>query len=259
MYLTAERLALANQAILEAFENTCIAWQTIPHWKTTDPGQTRVPAEKVDGSASVQDIDGDTEKFNVTFALACAPDPDQLINTLVAKTLALAAKVDGKIIPLLLQESKTKVTYNESSVDGILDGLIDARVEAETSGARAPSCLITDKAGIKKLNQLISGYSPLESLLTAGNINTLHRADQLGPGSGGKAARGVLIGRRQRIASGEAARASAGEEPVDLVVSVPPTLEVVGENGDNKIAMTVRIRYALRVKDSRGVVGLIAP
>ncbi len=45
MYLSAERLALANQAVRETFEQTSIAWQAIPHWDTGDPGQTRVPLD----------------------------------------------------------------------------------------------------------------------------------------------------------------------------------------------------------------------
>ena len=42
MYLSAERLALANQEIQETFEQTCVTWQAIPHWDTGDPSQTFV-------------------------------------------------------------------------------------------------------------------------------------------------------------------------------------------------------------------------
>ena len=42
MYLSAEQLALANQTVLETFEQASVAWQAIPNWDTGDPGQTRV-------------------------------------------------------------------------------------------------------------------------------------------------------------------------------------------------------------------------
>jgi hypothetical protein len=42
MYLSAERIAVANKAIQETFEQTSIAWQAIPHWDTGDPAQTKV-------------------------------------------------------------------------------------------------------------------------------------------------------------------------------------------------------------------------
>ena len=42
MYFSAERLALANKAVTETFEQSSIAWQAIPHWDTGDPGQTQV-------------------------------------------------------------------------------------------------------------------------------------------------------------------------------------------------------------------------
>ena len=48
-----------------------------------------------------------------------------------------------------------------------------------------------------------------------------------------------------------AAEASPGEEPVDLAVSVLPSLEVVGETADGNIELSVRIRYATRIKDAR--------
>ena len=60
-----------------------------------------------------------------------------------------------------------------------------------------------------------------------------------------------LLGRRQRIAHGGAAEASPGEEPVDLAVSVPPSLEVVGEHRDNNIELAVRISFATRIKDAK--------
>jgi hypothetical protein len=69
----------------------------------------------------------------------------------------------------------------------------------------------------------------------------------------------LLIGRRQRIAHGGASSASPGEEPVDLAVTVPPSLEVVGETSDGHIELAVRTRLAVRVKDKYGIIGVETP
>jgi hypothetical protein len=66
----------------------------------------------------------------------------------------------------------------------------------------------------------------------------------------------VMAGRRQLIPYGAASEASPGEEPVDLAVSVLPSLEVVGETVNSQIELSVRIRYALRIKDSKPLVFL---
>ena len=44
--------------------------------------------------------------------------------------------------------------------------------------------------------------------------------------------------------------------PVDLAVRVLPSLEVVGETNDGKIELSVRIRYATRIKDASGIVAV---
>ena len=68
----------------------------------------------------------------------------------------------------------------------------------------------------------------------------------------------VLIGRRRRIPQGAAPEASPGEEPVDLAVSLLPSLEVDGETSrqGQQIQLTVRIRYATRITDATGLVAL---
>ena len=65
------------------------------------------------------------------------------------------------------------------------------------------------------------------------NINSLERVDILEQPF--VDTRGYLLGRRQRIAHGGAAEASPGEEALDLAVSVPPSLEVVGDTPANAI------------------------
>ena len=51
--------------------------------------------------------------------------------------------------------------------------------------------------------------------------------------------------------------ASPGEEPVDLAVSVPPSLEVVGETDTGNIELAVRIRLGDKDQDENGVVGVV--
>lgn len=263
MYLTAEQLAIANQAILETFEHTSVAWQAIPHWDTGDPGQSRIPAEDVNAPvAGVKVLLSVSEGLDVTLALMTAPTLDSLLGKVVNATVALAKTVDEAVVPLLREGGKVDDPLDYSTADTILDDLIDARSRIENQGFRAPSCLITNTEGIKKLSQLNGGYSILNSLLEAAHINSLHRVELLETPAqlvAGKPVRAILLGRRHRIAHAAATDASPGEEPVDLVVSVPPSLEVVGENGDNKIALSIRIRYALRVKDNGGLVTLAKP
>ena len=259
MYLTSERLALANQAVLETFGNTCIAWQAIPHWDTGDPAQSRVPSDDVNAAtATVISVDSQSIPFNVTLALAAAAPVDSFLSVVVDKTVDLAAAVDKAVIPALRVISTPQQALNTGTTQDIADSLIDARATIESAGYRAPSCVITNKDAMKKLTQLVGAYSLLDSLLTVGNINSVHRTEDINktvPASPPN--KGFMIGRRQLIPHGGAAEASPGEEPADLAVSVYPSLEVVGESGVNNLALTIRVRYALRVKDRLGIVALI--
>jgi hypothetical protein len=46
---------------------------------------------------------------------------------------------------------------------------------------------------------------------------------------------------------------------VDLAVSAPPGLEVVGETATDYIELAVRIRFVTRIKDVRGIVAIAYP
>ena len=169
------------------------------------------------------------------------------------ETVDLATKVDDDVLPQLYTAGAA--TLIGIAPQALQDNLIDARAKVENSGYRAPSCLLTNKEGLKKLSKLVSGFSILEQLLVAANINSLHRAQKL-DAAGDAPTRLVLLGRRQRIAHGGAVAASPGEEPVDLAVSVPPSLEVVGETDTDTIEIAVRIRFAPRLTDDYGVVNV---
>jgi hypothetical protein len=270
MYLSTERIAVANKAVKETFEQTSIAWQAIPHWDTGDPAQTKVRVDK--GYAAPDDeaplgedpveIATIAQYFNLTVAQAIAPTPDALLDAVIARTVNLAAKVDGEVI----NELRTKAvplpgdipppnpTTVNADIAKLLDGLIDARAAVENAGYRSPSCLLTNTVGFKALTQLDAGYSELDPLLDAANANSRYRVEQLADGDKGKL---LLLGRRQRIAHGGAAAASPGEEPVDLAISSPPSLEVIGETKVGYIEFAVRIRFATRITDGYGIVGVV--
>lgn len=253
MYLSAERLALANQAVRETFEQCSIVWQAIPHWDTGDPGQIRV-ADGIVNKPGFLTLLHQEETFQVTLAEATAPIPDLLLTQVMAATKNLAKKVDGDVLKKLYTKAAKNITTKTGSGD-LLNSLIDARAEVENAGYRAPSCLATNTVGLKALNQLVQGYySVLQQLLAAANINALHRSQPLDPPD--SKTRLVLIGRRRRIPQGAAAEASPGEEPVDLAVSLLPSLEVDGENNRGGIQVSARIRYATRITDATGLVAL---
>lgn len=259
MYLSGERLALANQTVKETFEQSSIAWQAIPHWDTGDPSQTQVANDNVTAPAflSLTSVPID---FQVTLAQAISPKPDALLPSVIAYTVKLAAAVDDAVFPALRTGAKTETLAGNSTQD-ILDALVAARADVENGGYRAPSCLITNTDGLKKLTKLTTNGSPgTDVVLRPANISSLQRVGALEkPVPTKKPALAYLLGRRERIAPAGAADASPGEEALDLAVSVPPSLEVVGDTPNNMIQLRVRLSYVLRVKDPSGYAVVLNP
>jgi hypothetical protein len=213
----------------------------------------------------------------MSVAQATAPTPDALLAAVIARTVHLAGHVDSRVIDELLKNSQDDIGTTWD-ITKLINAFIDARARLETGGYRAPSCLLTDTGGLKALNQLVDGLSMLQPVLNAANINSMYRVDEFKDGNRGadgnkgpdenKGADGnkgdvdytgtmLLLGRRQRIAHGGAGAASCGEEPMDIAVSVPPSLEVVGETNNGDIEMAVRIRFVPRLTDKYGVVGVV--
>jgi hypothetical protein len=198
----------------------------------------------------------------VTLAQAIAPRPDALLAAVIARTTLLARRVDDDVVLKLFTAAKPApgTVANNQGVGSLLNSLIDARVRAENYGYRAPSCLITSTRGLQRLSQFDGGYSVLQGLLDAANINSLYRIEKPpGAGTGGTVDpenKMILLGRRQLIRHGGAPSASPGEEPVDLAVIVPPSLEVVGETSTGNIELAVRVSLVLRITDNFGVVGV---
>lgn len=257
MYLSAERIALANQAIRETFAQTCVAWKVIPHWDTGDPAQAKVPNGNPTKPDFV-DLHPEHSDLTVTLAEAIAPTPDALLAKVMASTVKLAAAVDDAVFPALRLAQPAFVKMDDKLTGTILNALIEARAKVEKAGYRAPSCLITETQGIKDLNQLASGYPVKQALLDAANVYSVHRVETIkGPTDKADKVEALLLGRRQLIAHGGAPDASPGEEPVDIAVSVPPSLEVVGDTADNNVDLRIRISYAMRVKDADGIVVIV--
>jgi hypothetical protein len=271
-------LALANQEVKETFEQTSVAWQAIPHWDTRDPGQSRVHDDIVDTPGFVNLVPLH-EPFQVTLVQTTAPTPDSLIVEVIAATTKLARSFDNTVLSDLGNAAflNYPIAFLASTQNALLDVLIDARAKVEDEGYRAPSCLITNTAGLKEISALDAGYPITESLLDSAHVNSLHRTSLYNApdvdavkadGSPTTDSSGnpisiprppilmVMLGRRQLIPHGDAPDVSPGEEPVDLAVSVLPSLEVVGETVDSKLELSIRMRFALRIKDPKPLVFL---
>jgi hypothetical protein len=271
MYLSAERWALANNAVVETFEKTSIAWQIIPHWDTPDPGQMRV-SNGIVNNPGFSYITHEEVDYQVTLVQTYDPTAESLIAEIVSTTTALAVKFDGVILDKLRAAAGANYIVNfHATQTQLLDALIDARAKVEDPGFRAPSCLITNTAGLKVLSALDAGYPITDSLLDTAHVNSLNRTSKWHQLSAavkkkdGKPTKPVIyaprtimvmLGRRQLIPHTSGHDASSGEEPVDLAVSVPPSLEIVGEAPNSRIYVTVRIRYALRIKERPALVAL---
>ncbi len=259
MYLSAERLALANQTIQETFEQTSVAWQAIPHWDTGDPGQSTVRADDIDNpTAPALTLDLVTVPFNVTLAQAISPTPDAMLAQVMDKTVELTGLVDDKVLPYVRAKAKApelSVGATPSPQD-ILNKLI--RRPSDCRGRRVPGAVLPphEYTRARCTHPLSGGYYFTDALATAANVNSIQRSTiDIVPANKDKI-RMILLGRRQRIAHGRAADASPGEEPVDLAVSVLPSLEIIGETPANEIELIVRIRFATRIKDASGIVAI---
>lgn len=255
MFLGAERLALANRVVKETFEQCSVAWQVIPHWETGDPSQSRVP-DGVPSKPGFLNLELEEVPFQITLAQASAQTPDQLLAAAITNTVELAKAVDAKVLDRLRTHAKkSDLQLTGNSFNDFLAVLIDARSAVEDAGYRAPSCLITNTEGLRKLSTVVTGQ-PVTHMLSAANVSSLHRATKLEDPSVDDQMLMLLLGRRERIPQGGAPAASPGEEPVDLAVSIAPSLDVVGEIASAQIELAVRIRLATRVKDYNAIIAI---
>jgi hypothetical protein len=282
VFLSAERTAHANRTILSTFEQTSVAWQTIPHWDTGDPGQFRVRRDRLAPTTTASahttgddppphpplggdslPLDGRHRRFLVTLAQATAPTPDALLASVIGQTVELAKDFDTTVLQKLGEGPTEPVKLGAGpSVDpeAVLAALLACRRRVEEAGYRADSCLVAGDGHYQAINQCRNGLFVARDLLCAAAVNGLYRVAQLNsdydPAPPGAADLSLFLARRTEIAHRCAAEASPGEEPVDLAVSLPPSLEVVGDNGNGQIELAIRVRFALRVKDERGLVVL---
>jgi hypothetical protein len=286
MSVADERFALADRAVRQAFEQSSVAWRVIPQWNVGDPGCTRVRMEVTSRLADLPVGEGPlpsesvaietaSQRFRVTLAQATSATPDALVTAAGLRAVALAQGFDQAVLTVLRTPAvRAQLAGGPGAAwwiewpaprpghDGanaaprprrMLDVLLEARALLEDSGYRAPSCLLASTAHFADLNRFAAGVIVTPSLLTAANANTLQRSSLLDDNGQHFT---LVLGRLREIAPGMAAQASAGEEPVDIAVCVPPSLELIGETSDGEIEFAVRIRYAVRFKDERGVVVL---
>lgn len=253
MYLSAEQLAAANTAIRRTFEQSSIAWQAIPHWDIGDPSATKVRSDAVSPPTAPKSLTLTTvtEPCDLTLAEMADPTTDSVLSKVVVAATALAASVDATVIGELLKGAVDDIDFPAMGPGDIMKELIGARAKLEDKGFRAPSCLLTNTKGLQDLTAFTGGEPVTEQILAAATVNSMHRCTALGTGT---TAIMVMLGRRQRIAHGAAGEASCGEEPVDLAVSVPPSLEIVGVKTATDIEAVVRVRFATRITDNAGVI-----
>jgi hypothetical protein len=254
MYFSAEHLTLANQAVRETFAQCSVAWQAIPHWDTRDPGQISVP-NGILATPNLIPVVTMSEIVQLTLGQALAPTPDALLTGVMAATKTLAKDVDSSVLPALFTGAAVNNT-TALTPTALQNALIGARATVEDAGYRAPSCVISNTVGFENLNQFVTGTSTniYGQVITAASVNAVYRSQPLNPPD--TKTRFVFIGRQRRIPQGAAPDASPGEEPVDLAVSLMPSLEVDGETNTGKIQLTVRIRFAARITDATGLVAI---
>jgi hypothetical protein len=259
MYLSEERLAIANRTIMRTFAQTSVAWQAIPHWDVGDPAQMRIRDDIVD-TPGFLNLAPEHEDFQVTLVQTSAPTPDSLLAEVIQKAGSLAKKMDLAVLQQVYTKQGSSVPIAAANtLKDVVEALITARAKIEDDGYRASSCLFTNTHGLLALNDLTLGYPATDVVLGAANVNSLHRVTQIDAAWNNAKTLMLVLGRRQRIAQGGAPDASPGEEPVDLAVSVFPSLEVVGEAANGTIELAVRISYATRVKDELGIVAVLGP
>jgi hypothetical protein len=273
MFLSADQIAIANRSIRQTFEQTSVAWQAVPHWDVGDPAQTMVRNDAIFNINGVQRASGapfggdpitisaETVSFRLVLAQAISPTPDALLAAVTVRTVDLSRRFDTAVLGSLWAAA---VQYANDpwyidlatgmAPNDVLPVLVRGRQTLEDNGYRASSCLIASTLHFNELNQWMHSNVATEGLLVGANANSVHRASQLDDVTAGHLAIMIMLGRRQEIAHGCAATASPGEEPVDIAVSVPPSLEVVGEDRIGQIVLAVRIRFATRVKDERAIV-----
>jgi hypothetical protein len=298
MSLSAERIAMADQAVQHTFARSSVAWRAVPHWDTGDPGQVRVRGDVISALPAAQDAnlaDGPfelkvlelkdaAELFRVTLAQASAPTPDAVLAAVIPRAVQLARQFDGIVLEAVFKQAMAKkggpwypalaapmekalkdaaaalpqaaAPTSADVVGNILSGLIQGRQVLEDSGYRGPSCLIASTQHFTDLSQWVGSNVATEGLLVGANANSLHRASQLDKvgRANNQTALMIMLGRTLEIPHGAAATASPGEEPIDVAVSVPPSLEVIGELADGTVQLALRMRFATRVKDARGAV-----
>ena len=185
MYLSAERLALANQAVhrdVRADQHCLAGHPALGHRRPRpDQGpQTGNPAPPpcflaARNLSSAMPFQRDARAGDCADPRRAARRCDRQHRqarcrwlTTTSSRASYYRRAASKSIPAPTADPATCSTR-----------FIDARADVENAGYRAPSCLITNTAGLKELSQLTTARYPtiLSMLLAAANINSLYRVD----------------------------------------------------------------------------------
>ena len=270
----------ANRAIREVFETSSVAWRTIPHWETGDPAQTAVRADTVfeapfppDAFPPPQPAPGPfgaasrpiltlRQPFLTSYAQATAPTADQVVAGATTVASYLAEALDRAIGPVLEAASATSIDLNHADGGDFDDAgagtppvakLLEAREAVEKAGLHSPRAVWASPKYMAAFHRSNGPDLILQAIAQVLEMSTIDGVATL-KGGAGFTQGALLIGRRQVIAPGRAYEYAPGPEPVDIAVAVPPSLEIVGDNAAGEVELAVRLRYALRVKDARGLV-----
>jgi hypothetical protein len=290
MSLSDATIHAANDAIRQVFETTSLAWRTIPHWVTGDPAQTFIrndswfafpppgppppppPVALPIGGAALPVTDR-AVPFLVTHAQATASTPDQVVAAATATAVNVVAAFDSDISAALVTPGLApnvgpphSEPVNPGAGGPFEDAgglalpptaeLIGAATTLQFAGYQQPRCVWAGFDYFDAFHRANGADLALPASAQVLNMSSLYWSTAYNAFVDNGVARVIvaIIGRRQYIQPGRAFEAAPGPEPIDLAVSVPPSLEIVGEDGFGRIQLAVRVKYALRFKDHRAVV-----
>ena len=253
----------ANAEIMRVFETTSVVWRTIPHWDTSDPTMSLVPSDAVTvdpDSPEPHDPLADSAMVAITrFSQQFVIDPavaadgtDGVLAAVGAVARLVAKQLDESLVNSLREACSTARATKDTDFKDDEFGLFSETVRClQDAGYRGPRAVYATTAWFDKMNGAIthSGKSLRDAAQHILDIASLDHT----PATAGGEQTTIILGR-----SGNADGSAAGHEPVDLAVSIMPSLDYLGVQG-SKLLLAVRAACALRVKDVKALVEWTEP
>ncbi len=254
----------ANAEIMRVFETTSVMWRTIPHWDTGDSMMSMVPGDAVNVADPKPDTPLDpladsamvpiarfSQRFVIDPAVA-ADGTDGVLAAVGAVARLVAAEVDAALVDELRKAGTSTRAAKATEFKDDEFGLFSETVRSlQDAGYRGPRAVYATTAWFDKMNGAItsSGKSLRDAAQHILDIASLDHT----PASATGEKTTIILGR-----SGNADGSAAGHEPVDLAVSIMPSLEYLGVDS-GKLLLAVRLACALRVKDVKALVEWAEP